>query len=407
MKKSFLFIVLLFIAGLIFSEGEKIVIERVDSSYFPKLRVFVKVINNKGTIKGLNKENFRANLNGNTVRLDKVGAIFSSREWIAIGLSIDVSGSMKGEAIKNAKIAAIDFITRTGLHDKLMLITFSDKAILNIVSTSDKNIISGAVDSLKAKGNTALYDSIKLSLEKLLEISNNRKAFIVLTDGKDTASKTKREEVLKFVKESKIIVYSVGLGKNIHERFLKDVAENSGGKYFNAPKPDDLAEIYRTISKELSNLYFIEFTSPIKDKSELSKVHKLSVDLLLRGHEYNVRTKFFPANVAFNSNNRIIASGENNKVKIESTEKKIKQDNNIRKQKSRQQVKNKGNHNKNNFSVNELFPEIYFILLFGVFLASIIGVIFRKEMKILYFIIILLLIEILSGIFFILFKIIK
>ena len=104
---------------------------------------------------------------------------------------------------------------------------------------------------------------------KLFNLQGKR-AIILLSDGDDTDSQFKDDEVLSYLQKSSVIVYSVGLQtlttaqtfenetkKTI--RNLKEMAEFSGGQAYFPSFINHLPQIYDSIGKDLTSQYTLSY----------------------------------------------------------------------------------------------------------------------------------------------------
>jgi Ca-activated chloride channel family protein len=103
---------------------------------------------------------------------------------------------------------------------------------------------------------TALGDSIGLGI-KMFEASHApEKVMIVLTDGKDTASRMPPDRAAGIASERKIVVHTVGIGdpkatgeSKLDTATLQKVAATTGGRYFFGQDESQLEEIYATLDR--------------------------------------------------------------------------------------------------------------------------------------------------------------
>jgi Ca-activated chloride channel family protein len=79
---------------------------------------------------------------------------------------------------------------------------------------------------------------------------------ILLTDGKDTASRMPPDRAAEIAKERDIVVHTVGIGDphatgqaQLDAATLQKVAETTGGRYFFGEDEAQLDEIYATLDK--------------------------------------------------------------------------------------------------------------------------------------------------------------
>lgn len=85
--------------------------------------------------------------------------------------------------------------------------------------------------------------------EKAEKDINRRKILILITDGEDRASKTKIDDVLKFLKDEKIQIFTIGVADGkLFSKNLNRLSKETGGKSFT---PKTRAEVSAVV-KELS-----------------------------------------------------------------------------------------------------------------------------------------------------------
>src|SRR5262249_23114837 len=139
---------------------------------------------------------------------------------------------------------------------------FSGTPVLRQDFTSDREKLSQSLRRINATGGTALYDAMVQGLVKIKSGRHSKRAILVITDGQDTASSTKLEEVLQWIRQSELLVYPIGISgltyakdfdalsatgvaalvppkrtvqtkrDEVDLNVLRDLAENSGGRAF-------------------------------------------------------------------------------------------------------------------------------------------------------------------------------
>ena len=112
---------------------------------------------------------------------------------IHAGVLIDNSGSMQG-SLEAARQAALTFFGQAiGPRDSAALITFNKFPHLAVKLTNNLQALGGGLAGLTAEGETALYDSLMFGLYYFAGVRGQR-AILVLSDGKDEASRFTFEE---------------------------------------------------------------------------------------------------------------------------------------------------------------------------------------------------------------------
>ncbi|MFZ2879823.1 MAG: VWA domain-containing protein, partial [Phototrophicaceae bacterium] len=108
-------------------------------------------------------------------------------------LVIDVSGSMNGDKITQARTAAEAFINALEVDNRVGLAVFSDdyrEVIPMNRLESNLNQILPAVRNVRANGGTELYLAVQRAVEQMSAVddANRIRAVVVLSDGQDTGT---------------------------------------------------------------------------------------------------------------------------------------------------------------------------------------------------------------------------
>lgn len=197
-----------------------------------------------------------------------------------VAFILDVSLTMRGDRLATAREAAERFARSLNFsRDRAMVITFAGKPREVMPLTDSREAILAAIRSAKEEpGGTALYDGLILAVEALRNI-DGRKAAIVLTDGRDESGDGFRpgsfhtfEEALELAHQSDVILYTIGLGKDIADQMdfhgvrsvgalLTRFAEDTGGNAFFATRPRQLRRAYETVAAALRHQYNLGYSS--------------------------------------------------------------------------------------------------------------------------------------------------
>ncbi len=178
---------------------------------------------------------------------------------------LDTSESMNGEALNNVKEAIQSITTGNSQSNKYNELSPEDYISIidfnsNIsepytVKGSEAVNINSHISALSAKGATRLYDAILRGIESNLQISksisNENKRInvvVVLTDGIDTNSETKYEQLDKYIDSQQgnlPVIITVGYG-NVDENKLTEIADKTGGKYYKGD-PSSIKQLFEEI----------------------------------------------------------------------------------------------------------------------------------------------------------------
>ena len=197
----------------------------------------------------------------------------------SIGIIYDVSGSMGGGKIQRSRRALERFMLTSHPSDEFSLITFSDKVQLLADRTRDINAVLDKLTLVKPGGNTAFYDGVYLGTDRVMRGSHNKKALLIISDGMDNNSRYTFNEMRRFLKESDVIIYGIGIygnGDGGGEGALTRLAESTGGRAFFPGLTDgSFDEICERIALELRHQYSIGYVP--KDFRQDGRWGKLKV----------------------------------------------------------------------------------------------------------------------------------
>ena len=129
---------------------------------------------------------------------------------VSVGILLDTSASMDRK-IRTAIEAVDRFIRRIHQEDEIFLMTFAGQPVLRQDFTDDRDKLSQSLRRIFPTGGTALYDAVADSVVKIHSSHHDKRAILVITDGEDTASAAKLDEVLQSISKSDVLVYPIGI----------------------------------------------------------------------------------------------------------------------------------------------------------------------------------------------------
>ena len=197
-------------------------------------------------------------------------------EGVDIVLCIDVSGSMTAQdltpnRLEAAKNVAIDFVNKR-LTDRIAIVIFSGESFTQCPLTTDHAVLISAIENIRnglLEDGTAIGSGLGTSVDRLRTSKSKSKVVILLTDGENNGGLIDPETAKEIAKAFQINVYTIGVvtdgyapqpvntpmgvvmqqGKvSIDEKLLKEIAAETGGKYFRAKDNDGLTGIYDEIN---------------------------------------------------------------------------------------------------------------------------------------------------------------
>jgi Ca-activated chloride channel family protein len=217
-------------------------------------------------VSGLKKEAFTVIDNNE----DQEITFFSDEDSPAsVGIIFDVSGSMSGEKISRAREALRKFIATSHPMDEYFLIAFNNRAQLLLDRTRDGEAVAEKLTLVQPKSNTALYDAVYLGAERVTRGTHQKKAILIISDGQDNNSRYTFTDLRRYLKESDITVYAVGIldggdaGSQLGimgQSYLDELTGVTGGKSFYPESKEALDDIFERIALELRHQYSIGYT---------------------------------------------------------------------------------------------------------------------------------------------------
>lgn len=194
---------------------------------------------------------------------------------LAVSLLLDTSASME-DKMATVQIAATGFLRQLRPEDQAQIIDFDNRVTVTVPFSGNQATLEQGIRSTVAGGSTALYNAIYIALKELKKVQTRaaadlrRQAIVVLSDGEDTSSLVSFEEVLEQAKRSETAIYAIALkskdylttkGYNEADYVLRQLTTQTGGRVFFPTAVDELPEIYRQISEELSSQYALGYSS--------------------------------------------------------------------------------------------------------------------------------------------------
>lgn len=205
-----------------------------------------------------------------------------------------VAGHKKIDIVRSAAIRLSDEL-RDG-EDSLMLIAFSEYPDEVTPLTTDRKQFTHDLLFQDIKGgNTALLDSIYFAMEKMKDVWG-RKIIVVCSDGEDTASYLKFDEVLSNLIASDITVLAFGTmalnSSSMRGRFiLEKLAAASGGYAFFPSSMKALDQVMEQLRQGMRSQYSLAYR-PAREPQPGSW-HKIVVKVLRPELKLRYREGYF------------------------------------------------------------------------------------------------------------------
>lgn len=213
---------------------------------------------------------------------------------LKVGILLDISNSI-AERFDFQQETARAFLASIlkPSFDQVFLMSFNSEIILNQDFTDNPMLISNALSQIHPQGFTRLHDAVLDGGVKKLAPLEGRKALIIISDGDDNASSHSIRQVIRVAQNNDVVIYSVStkphgpgeLKLSKPERGLAKMAYNTGGTAFFPSGPEEFADSFQYIAKELRSQFILAY-SPTNDRKDGSyrriKVESDQKELLLK-----------------------------------------------------------------------------------------------------------------------------
>ena len=170
---------------------------------------------------------------------------------------LDVSGSMSGDKIVQARAALDQMLAGLGDADRFRIITFSSvvRQFRNGFSAADRDAIAAArawLAGVEADGSTNIQAALQEALRPAT--SNARMAQVVfLTDGKPTVGETAVERIVELTRslidDERLFVF--GVGHDVNTYLLDSLAEGGRGTVSYVGPSEDVEEAVSSLTRKI------------------------------------------------------------------------------------------------------------------------------------------------------------
>ena len=219
----------------------------------------------------------------------------NERVPIGLGVLLDISDSMHGKRIEDARAAVDRFLfTLLDESDEFFLIAFNHKPRVLTQWGRVHDDVTRALVALRPSGGTSIYDAIIESMPMVEHRSRQRAALVVVSDGADTASNATLRDVRSALMRSDAFVYAVAIDSpepqpintRVNPQALREITNESGGRTEVVRSSADLDAATARIAEELNSQYVLGYTS-----SHASDGQFHSIRVKVAGAEYRVRAR--------------------------------------------------------------------------------------------------------------------
>ncbi|MEP6848241.1 MAG: VWA domain-containing protein [Acidobacteriota bacterium] len=139
----------------------------------------------------------------------KVEYFASVETPFTVVMLLDVSPSTQWQ-IEDIQNAAITFVDKLRASDRVIVISFDEKVHVLTRPTNDRNALRNAIRSIEMGDGTSLYEAVDVAINQQLNQIQGRKAVVLFTDGVDTTSRrASYQSTISDVEESEGLFYTI------------------------------------------------------------------------------------------------------------------------------------------------------------------------------------------------------
>ena len=216
---------------------------------------------------------------------------------LSLAILVDTSASQMGVLAEEKRTARvfIDSVIRPNV-DRAAVVSFTGAPKVEQELTNDLVKLHKGIERVKVelppeaeetaseeekhardedpRGYTSIWDATWMAIENLLSKTpeGSRRAIILLTDGDDTRSTIKKQDVIDFALKSEVTIYSIGIrdqdfqeGK-LDASALRKISDHTGGRAFFPAQPSELQAAFSQIDQELRSQYLIAYSPTNKNR---------------------------------------------------------------------------------------------------------------------------------------------
>jgi len=186
----------------------------------------------------------------------------------SIVLLVDVSKSMT-DKIDSERAAIAEFFKNADPQDEYFAIAFSNRPHLLVEdATQSLDEVQTKLTTIEPSGATAMLDAVYLAESELRTAKYSRKAILIISDGGDNSSRYTLRDIKRFVKESDVQIYAIGLfetfffntlEERMGKRWLREITDVTGGRTLTVNDRAKLPAAAAEISREIRNEYVLGY----------------------------------------------------------------------------------------------------------------------------------------------------
>ena len=213
---------------------------------------------------------------------------------LSVGVVLDISDSMYGQRIDDARLALDRFLGLLDPEDEVFVIVFNHTPLVEVGWTLWPRQLRHRLDDIRPYGSTSIYDAMMEALPMFDVRQHQRAAVLLISDGSDTGSHADVRDVRRQLRRSDAFVYAIAIDapdtRPINDRVnpfaLREMTSESGGYTEVVHDSPELGPATARIAEELNHQYTLSYVS-----SRPADGSYRSIRVRIVGRDYRVRTR--------------------------------------------------------------------------------------------------------------------
>ena len=216
-----------------------------------------------GPVRGLTAADFEVHDNGEPQQV----SVFTAEELpLSVAIAIDRSFSIPAARLSAEIDAARTFIEALRPADRVMVLTIGSTVETVAPLSADHAAAIASLGRIDRWGTTPLYDAMLAAIDAI-QAAAGRRALILLSDGRETDSRTSAAALSDQARRKDVLVYPIAVS-SVRPPVFAEIASVTGGRSFVASDASTLKSTLRTIADDLRFQYLLGFSPSRTDRGE-------------------------------------------------------------------------------------------------------------------------------------------
>ena len=196
-------------------------------------------------------------------------------EPFSLLLLFDVSKSMPANGLTAAREEFLRFVETGNKSSNYAIVGFGKEASMLTEFTKEKDSVVDGLNklaTLKRSRSTAFYDAFSLAVEKIQAQKNKNRIILIISDGEDNDSESRKNDLREKLKKTDVLVYAIvfsgpepfGPGQLPFAEpdltsSLSSLCSMTGGKAFYPRASGGIGVLFEALALELKSQYSVTF----------------------------------------------------------------------------------------------------------------------------------------------------